>query len=132
MKIKMDFISNSSSTSFIYISDHIFNEKEFYDAIGIDKSNPMFDFFESLFETLYEAVNNGSLVNDVNQIPSTGNYPNFTPEVVQRASEALKKGEKVILGGLSSEESLPESLLCMEIFEIDSDQFYINAYDNYW
>jgi len=33
---------------------------------------------------------------------------------------------------LSSEECLAESVLCMEIFEIESERFFLNAYDNYW
>ena len=33
---------------------------------------------------------------------------------------------------LLAENNLAEMTLCTEIFEIESERFFINAYDNYW
>ncbi len=132
MKIKMDFVSNSSSTSFIYISDKVFNEDSFYKAAGVDKSSPLFEFFNELYLSLDRAIHDGKEITDVGEVSSDGDYPDFTPEVVQKVHDAINAGKTVIQGGFSSDEDLPESILCTEIFEIDSEDFYINAYDNYW
>lgn len=132
MKIKMDFVSNSSSTSFIYISKKTFTEESFFKAIGVDKSSPLFDFFTNMYYVLDEKIKNGKIITHPDQISSVGEYPEFTPEVVERVRVALEEDKEVVLGGLSSDDELAASLLCMEIFEIDSEDFYINAYDNYW
>jgi hypothetical protein len=45
---------------------------------------------------------------------------------------AIEQGKNVITSKLSSDGPLAESILCMAMFEIESDRFYINAYNNYW
>ena len=132
MKIKMDFISNSSSTSFIYISAKAFNENAFYMAAGVDRASPMFDFFKNLYYALKHAIQIGDEITDPAQIPNEEDYPHFTPEVIQRVREALIDGKSVICGSFSSDTDLPTGILCTEFFEINSEDFYINAYDNYW
>ena len=132
MKIKMDFISNSSSTSFIYISSGKFNENSFYNAVGISKDSPIFNLFERMYHVLHDSIKNGKKVNYKSQLIQDEKYPKFTPEVIDRAIRALSKGENVVIGRLDSDGDVEESFLCMDIFEIESDDFYINGFDNYW
>ena len=132
MKIKMDFISNSSSTSFIYISNGEFNESSFFDAVGVSQDSPLFTLFGKMFLVLSEAIRLGDKVTDESQLVQDDKDPKFTPEVIDRAKKALKDGKDVVVSRLSNEEALEESFLCTEIFEIESNEFYINAYDNYW
>jgi len=56
----------------------------------------------------------------------------FTPEVVEKMKNAIEQDKKVVTSKLDSDGPLAESLLCMAMFEIESDRFYINAYNNYW
>ncbi len=56
----------------------------------------------------------------------------FTPDVVEKMKDAIEQGKRVVTATLSSDGPLAESLLCMAMFEIESDSFYINAYNNYW
>jgi len=132
MKIKMDFISNSSSTSFIYISSGKFNENSFYNAVGISKDSPIFNLFERMYHVLHDSIKNGKKVNYKSQLIQDEKYPKFTPEVIDRAIRALSKEENVVIGRLDSDGDVEESFLCMDIFEIESDDFYINGFDNYW
>lgn len=128
----MDFISNSSSTSFVYISDKDFTEASFFKAVGVNDKSPMFDFFKDMYNVIDNAIHSGQKVMNADEIKSEGEYPDFTPEVVERVNKAIKDKKTVIKGRLSSDEILPEMILCTEIFEIESEDFYLNAYNNIW
>ncbi len=132
MKIKLDFVSNSSSTSFIYISSGEFSEDSFFDAVGISQDSPLFALFEKMYYVLKDAIRTGDKVINESQLVQDDKYPNFTPEVIDRAKKALNEGSDVVISRLNSDGILEESFLCTEIFEIESNEFYINAYDNYW
>jgi hypothetical protein len=132
MKVKTDFVSNSSTTSFIYISNVDFDKHSFFKAIGVSENSPMLLLFEKMYDILNGAIRTGEIVLDENQLMQDIYYHVFTPEIIERAKKALKKGNKVVIGGLSSDECGEETYLCTEIFEIESDDFYINAFNNYW
>ncbi|EDS6040421.1 hypothetical protein JK365_12775 [Salmonella enterica subsp. enterica serovar Ceyco] len=132
MKIKRDFISNSSSTSFIYISQNEFSKDMFFKAIGISSSSPLCPMFEDFYRVLEDAINGGERVFDIKKLNVDERYPEFSNSTLEHADDALKNNKKVILCSLSSETELPETFLCIESFEILSPDFIINAYNNYW
>lgn len=132
MKIKMDFVSNSSSTSFVYISKEMLSKADFLTAAGVSPSSPVAKLFEDMFYQLKTRIEQGRSLKRVEEIDALVDKHEFTPEVLDRMRTALEQGEVVTIGQLSSEENLAEATLCTEIFEIRSERFYINAYDNYW
>ncbi len=133
MKLKFDFVSNSSSTSFVYIADEELTEEVFLKAAGVDGNGPVADLFRQMHYELSTAVrHHGKQVTTNEAAESLAGTHRFTPEVVERMKDAIGKGQKVVTSSLSSDGPLAESLLCMEMFEIESDHFYINAYNNYW
>ncbi|RRY15875.1 hypothetical protein EGJ57_23580 [Brucella anthropi] len=131
MKLKMDFVSNSSSTSFIYISDRQFTRDSFFEAIGANDEGPIGELFSSMFDELNNAISRGDRITSVEGANSTRDF-DLTPEVLARIEKAITDGTPVIRGGLSSDGALAESLLCTTIFEIDTDAIFINAYPSYW
>jgi len=133
MKIKIDFVSNSSSTSFVYISDEELSEEIFLEAAGVDSDGPVGDLFRQMFSEINTAIKHyGKQVTTKEAADSLAGTHEFTPEVVEKMKDAIEQGKNVVTSTLSSDGSLAESLLCMAMFEIESDRFYINAYNNYW
>ena len=132
MKIKIDFVSNSSSTSFIYISKNELTLERFLDMAGIELDSPLVSMFESFYSVINEAVDSGTKVNKIEELDDAINICDMPTDTLDKIKDALKDGSNVIVCGLSSDEELHEAFLCMESFEIDSSDFLISAYCNYW
>ena len=133
MKIKYDFVSNSSSTSFVYISDEELSEEVFLEAAGVDRDSPVVDLFRQMHSEISTAIrHNGKQITTKEAADSLAGSHEFTPEVIEKMIDAIEQGKNVVTSTLSSDGPLAESLLCMAMFEIESDRFYINAYNNYW
>lgn len=132
MKIRLDFVSNSSSTSFVYISDAELTEEAFLEAAGVERDGPVGDLFSQMHAEIVYAMGRGARVSSIEAADKLANSHEYTPEVIQKMKDAVDLGKDVLTGTLSSDGPLAESLLCMAMFEIESDKFYINAYNNYW
>ena len=133
MKIKFDFVTNSSSTSFVYISDEELSEEVFLKAAGVDGDSPVGDLFRQMHSEISTAIRHyGKQITTKEAADSLAGSHEFTPEVIEKMKDAIEQGKNVVTSKLSSDGPLAESLLCMAMFEIESDRFYINAYNNYW
>ena len=132
MKVKLDFVSNSSSTSFVYISDEELSKEAFMEAAGVDPNSPVAVLFSQMHTELCHGMAYGEVLSSEKEVDAVVGRRDFTPEVIDKMRVSVNEGKKVVIGTLSSDGPLAESLLCMEIFEIKSDRFFLNAYDNYW
>lgn len=133
MKIKLDFVSNSSSTSFVYISNDELSEEAFLEAAGVEADSPVADLFCQMHSEISRSISSyGKKLTTKEAVDDLAGGHEFTPEVIDKMRDAIDRGENVVTATLSSEGSLAESALCVAIFEIKSDRFYINAYNNYW
>jgi hypothetical protein len=132
MKVKIDFVSNSSSTSFVYIAQDMLTKDDFFDAVGVSASSPAAPLFQEMFEQLKSRIESGDRLTSPEDVDALEGSREFMPEVLTRMKDALEQGKTVTTGYLSSEDGMAESVLCTEILEIDSERFFINAYDNYW
>lgn len=132
MKVKLDFISNSSSTSFVYISDVELTEEAFLEAAGVDKKSPVADLFSDMYYEINGSIKHGEKLESKEEVDNISGRHEFTPEVLEKMKAAIAAGQTVVTSSLSSDGALAESALCMEIFEVESEAFYINAYSNYW
>lgn len=133
MKIKLDFVSNSSSTSFVYISDTELTLDKFLESVGVDKDGPVGDLFCDMYNELHDAiVNYGKPIKTEEEANALLVSYEFTPDVIDKMKGGIANGKNVITSSLSSDGEFAESLLCMAVFEINSEHFYVNAYNNYW
>lgn len=136
MKIKSDFVTNSSTTSYIVICHEDFCEQDILDIMGIQKGSVFEQLAKSLFDMLHD-----ELV-DVKYAWRSGRYSNlsfeeylkeaFSKEVVEKVKRAEVNGATVLVGSLSGSESYTETFFCCDSFEWENDKLYINALECGW
>ena len=97
MKIKLDFVSNSSSTSFVYISDEELSEEVFLEAAGVDGDGPVGDLFRQMYSEISTALRHyGKQVMTKEAADSLAGTHEFTPEVVEKMKDAIEQGKNVV------------------------------------
>jgi hypothetical protein len=138
MKIRFDFVTNSSSTSFVIISKGQPSKDVFLTAMGASKSSPLRPLFENLFGVLQSKMKN---VNEAVHELRRGRQAKSIAELVerelskaaaQRAEKALAAGEDVWIGELDSDAGGVEAFFCCESFELDHPRLHVDANQCAW
>lgn len=121
MKIKGDFITNSSSTSFLLAFKNDYSHKKLIAASGIKENSILAEIFEDFFCSLsYEPLE----ITELNRYDS---------EIYKEKIENLeKKGMKVYIGSFSSDNGLIESFFCQDAFLIEDEEIYFDGSVDIW
>lgn len=139
MKMRSDFVTNSSSTAFILIKRASLSREGIRRLMGLLDDSPLSPIADILFERLEQY---GRPIDEVvreiterrggaNEI---GKYvmEEFSEEVARKVAAAKAAGVPVEMGKLSSDVDHIESFLCCESFELENDDYYLNAVACYW
>lgn len=136
MKIKSDFVTNSSTTSYVIICDGDFTQQELADLMGVQKGSTFSGLVESLYQSLHRSLNPARSAWQINKNYG-GDFEaylrgDFSEEVLRKVQDAERKGKSVFIGSLTSDSSDTETFFCCDSFEWENDKLYISALQCVW
>lgn len=138
MKIKIDFVTNSSSTCFVVMCKGHFTLEKFIISAGLTIDSPFIDIFEELFNYIKNDLTpiHDFIKNDKWYKPHTTEKDfiksNFSERTYKKIVEAEKNGYDVYMGRLSSDENEIITFFCTSSFVIDSNNIIIDATNDGW
>lgn len=138
MKIRSDFITNSSSTNYIIISKQEASNESLAHLFGFGKDSPLTPHIQDLVHNIISDIK--TVEDFLNCKYSRDRYENeeefikekFSNKTYMRFLEAVERKEHVYIGSFSSDE--PEFLcfFCTDPILIEGDDIYYDGIESGW
>lgn len=134
MKIKTDFITNSSSTCFVVMTKGELTLQSFLKAVGVSKDSMFLDVFKKLFYLFRNDMKDLLYYSRSLGYYSIDDYieKNFCVDTQKRIKDARDKGFDIYVGELASDNDEIETVFCCDAFVIEGDKFIIDATEDGW
>lgn len=124
MKIRSDFVTNSSSTVFVLIARSELTRDGICKLIGIQTDSPLEPIADELFKLLGESRHVISTAEAAEPVLAGAHFAQL---VEDRVKAAVAEGHEVRIGEFGTDGDGIEQLLCGDCFEAENDEYYLNA-----
>jgi hypothetical protein len=138
MRIRSGFVSNSSSTSFLVISRGALTKKKLRDLMGVEKGSPLTPLIDQLCADLLDSVSAeidlGTIKNKPHWKTLLGGRSSarLTDRMLEKLDGSKRRGMRAYYGHLDSETSPVQTFFCMDSFEEENDEVYLNGLECAW
>lgn len=136
MKIRAGFVSNSSSTSFLIITNEDLNRADFLELMGIAEDSPVADLFEELYQDVLERSKKVDFKRIDKSVPISKLFDTeesrLSDRMLEKIKEARRRGLRAYYGWLDSESTMIQSFFCTDSFEVENEKIYFNGLECVW
>lgn len=134
MKIKTDFVTNSSSTSFVVMTKGELTLHSFLKSVGVSQESMFLGLFVKLFYLFKNNLNSLEYTARKYGCFSVEEYIEkyFCKDTQARIHQAQEKGFEIYVGELHSDNDQIETLFCCDAFVIEDDKLIIDATEDGW
>ena len=132
MKIRTTFVTNSSSTNFLLMTDGELTKELLFEKLGFEVGSPIEEKGMELCSRIIEGIYCGPRFGDEEEKDSQKIEEEFGSYVLKKHDEYKDKGYYIYFGRTHSGEETLTDLFTMDTFEIEETGFYLNARNCIW
>lgn len=135
MKIKTDFVTNSSSTCFVVMMKEELTLPQFLRLVGIENDSMFADVFINLYHCFKDDLKSLEAWMNEYKYETIEDFVKgsfLSPRTVDRIKKAQEKGMSIYVGKMSSDNNVTETFFCCDSFVIEGDNVIFDATNDAW
>lgn len=132
MKIRIGYVTNSSSTNFLILSKEEITVDFLYKKLGFKNNSPIQEEAIELCENILNGTQRGLQYFDIDKLDCDEVLKMFGKKTSEKFLEYKKKGFKAYIGYTESSDGAFTCFFTTDSFEIEEHDFYVNARNCLW